>query len=53
MVAVVVLLTALVVMLKFALVPAFGTFTRGGVTAAVLLLEVVITAPPDPATPTR
>ncbi len=53
MVAVVVLLTAVVVMVKGALVPRLGTVTFAGVTAAELSLEVLTTTPPDPATPTR
>lgn len=51
--AVVVVATVLVVTVKFALVNLSGTVTFAGVTAAELLLEVVMTAPPDPACPTR
>ena len=53
MVAVVMVLTLFVVMVKGALVLRFGTVTLAGVTAAELSLDVFTTTPPDPATPTR
>jgi hypothetical protein len=53
MAAVVVLLTGVVVMVKFAFVAFAGTVALAGVTAAALLLEVMTTVPPVPPSPTR